>query len=154
MGVPNSFTAGTTISSSEVNANFTNIENLLGYAQNTSLSENAQATETAITSLTTNVTVPSGGRYVRITVGFGAINSTNTDSYVRVIIKQNGTNKRTEDKHITLSGVTLHFSVIAVFAVSAGSYTFSASALKGGGTGTIGLRGQPGYPAFILVEQI
>lgn len=150
MGVPNTFVAGTTASASEVNANFTNIENYLGYQEiTTTFTTTSVAGNVDVTNLTVTVTIPSGGRKIKITAFAEGMYTTGTGTISMSIQEGSGVLSRTSNE---TAGKVSPACCITVETPSAGSHTYKVTILQTG-AGTAGLLATD-YPAFILVEQI
>jgi len=129
----------------------------LGYAQITSNFTTTSTSSVQITGLTTTVTVPSGGRKIKITgYCYGAYNST-TSTNTQFQIWQGTVASGTQLQNATFNSIpsaslTCPFNVVAVVSLSAGSYTFNIGAAVQAGTGTYPATSTS--PAFILVEAI
>ena len=154
MGVPNTFVDGTVASASEVNANFTNVENYLGYAEidTTDFNTTTTPTDVDVTNLAVTVTVPSGARKIKITV-FTADFYTNaaaaTDLYLK--IKEDTTVLILGRARTAQINEVTTMTVVYVGTATAGSHTYKvAIAQSAAGTMHIAANGK----AFILVEQI
>jgi len=120
----------------------------LGYAQITS----ATTFATSISGLSTTVTVPAGGRNVKIT-GFIPAISSDTNGISTLAIFEGATQLASASISQTLGTLSDFIMVIAyVTAPSAGSHTYL---LQGSVTkGTTSIQVSATAPAFILVEAI
>ena len=159
MGVPNSFTAGTTISSSDVNENFTNIENFLGYAQSTSTFSNTPGANTYVnvTNLSVTVTVPSGGRSLRITAFSPSIKcAADAGQTITWAIREGTTVLNRVVMQVNAVNYNLPACCIAyVAAPSAGSHTYVVSLATSQASKAVATENvSSSSPAYILVEQI
>lgn len=126
----------------------------LGYAEITSIFTVASATPTQVTGLTATVTIPAGGRKVKITAYTGFL-SNEGGQQARMSIWDGTVNSGTQ---LTMCAVTSnsYFGVTAVAIVtpSAGSKTYNVGLCRDSGSGTCNLNAAATYPAFILVEAI
>lgn len=125
----------------------------LGYAQITSdFNTTTVGSDVDITGLSKTVTVPAGGRYIKVTVFTSDLYSdaaANTDLYLR--IKEGAsilaTGRRQSFKTNDVTGMT----VMYVVAATAGSHTYKV-AMQQSAAGTLHIAAQE--KAFILVEAI
>ena len=155
MAVPNTFTDGTVAYSADVNENFTNIENYLGYAEITTPFQTAATpTVTDVTNLAVTVTVPSGGRKVKITAWAYNISTSSAATTGVATYIYEGVTCLSATSHIqATASYSQQDTVIAVKTPSAGSHTYKV-AVSQSTAGTLTLQADATYPAFILVEQI
>lgn len=129
--------------------------NLLGYAEiTTTFSSTATPTVTDVTNLAVTVTVPAGGRRVKITAYAPFISSTGAvSSIIAMYIKEGATVLSealvTQPTTAFTTPVTCIYSAAAV----AGSHTYKVS-ISQSAAGTMLLGCAATYPAFILVELI
>jgi len=159
--ITNAAIANGTIGSTQIATNGISAANLatnaitLGYQQ---ITTSVTATG-AIAGLSVPVTIPSGGRRVKITVYTGQLfNSSATTTNVTIYSGatlgalttqlQSGTLNATSDNADT----TIPMTVIAVITPSAGSVFYTPSLTVGAGTPTFSASSSA--PAFILVEMI
>jgi len=128
----------------------------LGYTQITSNFTTASATAVQVTSLTSTVTIPAGGRKVRITAFASDIFASASAVFVMTIwdgTVGSGTQlTRCLVNNGGTTGVTTPAIAHAIVTPSAGSKTYNVGFSTSAGTGT--LEAGATYPAFILVEVI
>lgn len=121
----------------------------LGYAQITSTFSTTSTTAVQITSLTATVTVPSGGRGVKITL-FGPTIENSGANFTTWSIWNGTVGSGTQLASVSnLSGASPG-TCIAFHTPSAGSITYNAGILVTAGTGYITAGAT--MPAFLLVE--
>lgn len=131
----------------------------LGYAQITSpVTNTSTGGHALITGLSTTVTIPAGGRNVKITVGIPEVfNSSATTTDVSIWNGTVGSGTMLQSYRMNTTGddvdTTVPMTVVAVvLAPGVGSVTYKAGMLVGAGTGTAFAAATS--PAFILVEAI
>jgi hypothetical protein len=127
----------------------------LGYAAKTS-SQTGITSEVDITSLSAGVTVPAGGRDVRITVHFSDIVTSANGQRATITIKESTTPLGAIYKWLpsTSGGNGCDFGVV-LSAPSAGAHTYKATISRSVGAGTIDVyAGAAPEHAWILVEAI
>jgi hypothetical protein len=122
---------------------------LLGYAEITSnFSSSATPAVTDITGLSVTVTVPSGGRAVKITAYSRYITGNGTHT---LEIREGST---TLQSGVAVGGAPVYFaSVVSVHTPTAGSHTYKVS-FSQSSAGTYTFRAGADFPAFILVELV
>jgi len=122
---------------------------LLGYAERTSdFSSSATPAVTDITGLSVTVTVPSGGRAVKITAYSRYI----TGSGIHTLEIREGST--TLQSGVAVGGAPVYFAnVVSVHTPTAGSHTYKVS-FSQSSAGTYTFRAGAAYPAFILVELV
>lgn len=128
---------------------------LLGYTQITSNFTTTSMTAVQVTGLTSTVTVPAGGRSVKITAyAYRVSNSGLADGEVSIWdgTVASGTRLNTSQAYSAAAGQGFATTVMAVVTPSAGSKTYNVGMLVTGNTGT--LHAASTAPAFILVELI
>ena len=119
----------------------------LGYAEITSnFTSTSVTTDVDVTGLSTTVTVPPGGRRVKVTVNMGTFANGNTTFIVK--IREGSTELQRFDGQTLYTG-----SVTASFIPTAGSHTYKVTIYQTG-AGTMTVRGATTAPSFILVELI
>lgn len=128
----------------------------LGYAQITSVFSSSSTTDVQVTGLSITVTVPSGGRRVKITAWTSYLDN-GTTSFVTMSIWDgtvgSGTQLAVCQPEIFSAGSRNYPSTaIAVVSPAAGSKTYNVGLKTSAGTGQIGAAST--YPAFILAELI
>lgn len=129
----------------------------LGYAQITSTFSSASASPVQVTGLSTTVTIPTGGRRVKITV-FARDQFNNTNGQYCSLTIWDGT----VGSGTILATNLVQFPtaapapaiVMAVHTPSAGSKTYNVGISSPGSSGTASLEAAAAAPAFILVEAI
>lgn len=128
----------------------------LGYAQITSTFNTASATAVQVTSLTTTVTIPVGGRRIKITAFASNAYSTTTAGYIALSIWDGsvGTGTMIGRGQMNATNTTgqVPFLAMAVVTPSAGAKTYNVGLSSSAGTGSI--EAATTYPAFLLVEAV
>lgn len=129
----------------------------LGYAQITGSFSTTSTSATQVTGLTTTVTIPAGGRSVKITGYFSsAQNGTSSDGVILTLwdgVVGSGTQIGQYNIANAAGAPNTGATMIAVVTPAAGSKTYNVgTAAFVGGTVTIGAATTS--PAFILVEAI
>lgn len=129
----------------------------LGYAQITSNFTTTSLTAVQATGLTVTVTIPSGGRKVKITVIPSGVFNTTTGDFITMSIWDGtvGSGTSLASTLVVSPTASYEYSAIcmAIVTPSAGSKTYNVGFSAGtGGTGTL-VAGTTN-PAFILVEAI
>lgn len=126
----------------------------LGYAQVTTNVTTTSSTFVQATGLTSTVTVPSGGRRVKITVYCDAIvSSSSGNAYLSIWDGAVGTGtqiQQWESFITTPNGNPSGVHCVAVVTPSAGSKTYNVGIRVS--AGTLSLFAGATFPAFILVE--
>jgi hypothetical protein len=129
----------------------------LGYIQITSNFTTTATSATLVTGLSATVTIPSGGRRVKITVFSRALYNSATSASSELTIWDGtvGTGTQLSQAHGMQSGGTGTTPGIAMAVVtpSAGSKTYNVG-LHSAAAGTATLEAGALYPAFLLVETI
>lgn len=133
----------------------------LGYAEVTAdITGTTSSTAVAQSGLSSTVTIPAGGRKVKITAWTRRINNNTAGaSTARMTIWDgtvgSGTQLSEADVQTTAANHGAHCTAIAVHTPSAGSKTYNVGlAIPAGGGGTVTLQATATAPAFILVEAI
>lgn len=130
----------------------------LGYAQITANFSNTSTTASAVTGLSVTVTIPSGGRRVKITAwGRSVLNNTAGDySLLSIWDGTVGTGTQLAETAALSSSASAQYSatVMAVVTPSAGSKTYAVGLCNASTAGTNTLTASTVAPAFILVELI
>lgn len=124
----------------------------LGYAQVTS-NQTGITTETDLTGLSVTVTVPSGGRRIKITA-FVISHSDTAADRIKLRIKEGATvlaasNRSNHDAN-DYSFHVCYYSAVA----TSGSHTYKLSLARDNGSGTCSINQAATEPGFILVEVI
>jgi hypothetical protein len=125
----------------------------LGYAKDTD-GQSTISTETDITGLSVQVTVPAD-RLIKVT-GYGIISVTQANTIFVGDIQQDGTtvgrwaqgNPDASTEFVPCSGFVL------LDGLDAGSYTFNLALERVTGSGTITLNADTTSPAYIVVEDL
>ena len=127
----------------------------LGYAQVTTGQNTTSTSYVQATGLTSTVTIPSGGRNVKITYfSRNLYNGGGNSVYISIWDGTVGSGTQlAETSQATASGTTSSGVCIAVVTPSAGSKTYNIG-LKSGSSTTAGFDAAATYPAFMLVELI
>ena len=126
----------------------------LGYTQITSNFTTTSATPVQVTGLTTTVTIPSGGRRIKITVYIWAFTQT-VASGIQLSLWDGVVASGTQLSKTDVSGSATQDQgavCMAIVTPAAGSKTYNASMQTGSGTSTANASSVG--PAFILVEAI
>lgn len=130
----------------------------LGYAQITSSFSTTSTTPTQVTGLSVTVTIPAGGRRIKITAWCVNLSSSTGAAQVNMSIWDGAVNSGTQ---ISLSGqnsgsVTNFMNGIAMAVVtpSAGSRTYNVGLATNNASNAVFVNATSTYPAFILVEAI
>lgn len=129
--------------------------NTLGYAQITGSFSTASTNAVQITGLSTAVTVPIGGRRVKITVYSWAVTNTSTGIYTDITIWDGtvGSGTQVGQAEVYSSGLTnIYMLAETIITPSAGNHTYNAGLNCTAGTSQV--NGKTSAPAFILVELI
>lgn len=123
----------------------------LGYAVSVTDQTGIPATtDTAITGLTTTVTVPAG-RVLRVTLEAMAKNNT-ADITAEFNMLMDGGRIQTDDQQIRIANQTQKVFSTAIVSPAAGSHTFVGRVFFSAGTGVVAANAI--YPAYIMVEDI
>ncbi len=127
----------------------------LGFAQRTSSFATSSTSAVLITDLSCSVTIPAGGRRIKIT-GYIPQTGNTAISTVRAIIWDgtvgSGTALNVWRELHAIAGNTIGINIMAVHTPSAGAKTYNLSIECDTGTETIGATAT--QPAFLLVEAI
>jgi hypothetical protein len=156
-GTANNVTLGTPVFSQGAvgGADLSTSAITLGYAEITTPFTTASATAVQVTGLTATVTVPAGGRKVKITAfvtySTNSGNNTNALTIWDGVVSGGGTQLAQGNNSAIIAGSGA--LAIAVVTPSAGSKTYNVGLHTTGGTATIGAGGATN-PAFLLVELI
>lgn len=151
----NSISTGTIIQGGVSGSQLSTSAITLGYAQITSNFATASTTAVQVTSLTATVTIPAGGRRIKITAHAGNIKgSTLCNVAISIWDGTVGSGTQLNSGTYTSGGVDYNIpaTVIAVVSPAAGSKTYNIGLLSNPGTGTVVASAT--VPAFILVEAI
>jgi len=128
----------------------------LGYTQITTNFSSASTTYVQVTSLTTTVTIPSGGRKIKITAFTPGISNTNASTGNFLSIWDGTVGSGTQLTYCEVDETSATFNgfamAVAVVTPSAGSKTYNVGFKTTAGTGTV--VAMTTGPAFILVEAI
>lgn len=128
---------------------------VLGYAEQAAVTGQTFTTsETDLTGLSVTVTVPSGGRRIRITTGILLRSSADGDG-VDIRIKEGTTNLSKGRFRMSTFNTWCYMTYVSSTAPTAGSHTYKATGTRDSGSGTItnGTNVAPDQ-SFILVELI
>ena len=126
----------------------------LGYAQITSTFTTTSTSLVDVTGVTTTVTVPSGGRRLKVTVyGMGIGSSAGGASIINAVILEDGVQISQMQVVQPAANSGMPLTLMASKVASAGSHTYKLQACDtAAGTTTIGASAT--QPCFILVELI
>ena len=126
--------------------------NLLGYAEGTT-NQNMSTSAADLTGLWLNITIPTGGRKVKVTAQAHWQNNTNTDSVGQINIVEDGSTVKTSTTPITSQGIsTTGAPVTYTKFLSAGFHTWKVQGNKTTGTGTVILNVASNTVPFLMVE--
>ena len=132
----------------------------LGYTQITANFSTTSTTAVQITGLTSTVTVPAGGRRVKITVYCRDVYNSGTTpmgAFLSIWDGTVGSGTQLQEYSMaqnTTSGLASVGIMMAVVTPSAGSKTYNVGMRTQTAGGTSNLESGATYPAFILVEAI
>ena len=161
--VPAAAIAAASLTSTQIATNGVSAANLatsaifLGYASSTSDFTTASVTEVQVTSLTATVTVPAGGRKVKITTGAWRMYNATANTNVEVSIWRGvvGSGTKLGASYITSTAVNATGAaiLITIDSPSAGSVTYNIGFKNIGGANAT-YSAAAGSPSYILVEAI
>lgn len=157
-----SYLANGIVSSTQIATNGVAASNLatsaitLGYAQITSNFTTTSTSYVQVTGLSASVTIPSGGRRIKITVFSETISLSAGPDGVQLSLWDGtvGSGTQISQQTYTIAGTNYNLPVLMMASVtpSAGSKTYNVGMLVQTGTGSLGAASTA--PAFILVEAI
>lgn len=129
----------------------------LGYVQRTTDFTTTSTTDVQVTGLSATVTIPAGGRSIKITTWTRGVNiSSGAPAYISVSIWDgtvgSGTKLSEDSTYLSSTSSEASSSVMAVVTPSAGSKTYNVGIRTTAGTALF--EGRSSSPAFILVEAI
>lgn len=124
----------------------------LGY-QEVATSQGSITTEVDLTGLSVTVTVPTGGRRIRITAHLGVISSVAGDR-VTTHIKEGTTYLSRSIRYIGVASAEEGVEFSSSIVPTAGTHTYKLSMLRETGSGTVSATAFANNPAFILVEAV
>lgn len=127
---------------------------LLGSAIKTNLSDTHSTTLTDLTDMSVAVTVPSGGRSLRITAKL-TINNATANDVASIYIRKSSTTLQTFRYNTVTNGrdVDICFSHF-ISAPSSGAHTYKLSSQTTTGTGNVTYKSSSTSPALLLVELV
>lgn len=159
--ISGTYLTSATVTSTQIATNGVSAANLatsaitLGYAQTTTTFSTASVAVVQVTGLTVTVTIPAGGRRIRITV-FGRDANCSVLAFVTFGIWDGpvvtGTLLATTQCYINAVNNTQPVMMSAIVSPSAGSKTYNVGMATSAGTALFEQAST--YPAFILVEAI
>lgn len=130
----------------------------LGYAAITSDFTTASTTLVQVTGLTLTITVPAGGRSVKLTVWADSTENTNANMYTQIAIFDGtvagGTMIARATNRNAINAQPIACVCIAFVTPSAGSKTYNVGFSNAGGSGTAKITAASTHPAFLLAELI
>jgi hypothetical protein len=107
-----------------------------------------------VTNLATTVTVPTGGRSIKITVHIWYMNGTEvTGAGLKAAVLEGSTQLGAAVADMTVAGYGQNYDFCCVVTPTAGSHTYKV-AVSQSAAGTLTIGAGATYPAFILVELI
>lgn len=124
----------------------------LGYAESTSDQTDFSA-GADITGLSTTVTVPSGGRRVRIRAQINLFSNT-ADTTAKITIQESSTVLNTAYFNLSVGNVAMTFYFDHVFVPSSGSHTYKLRGERQAGSGTLLMDNGTGIISSIHVELV
>jgi hypothetical protein len=128
--------------------------NTLGYAEITSnFTTTTVSDKVDVTGLSVTVTVPSGGRRIKITGFCGAFRTTAASNSFSQLYIQEGTTVLQSLSNTLCDSYYFPTVIIASVVPSAGSHTYKITTSQSA-EGTITVAAGATYPSFILVELI
>lgn len=146
--IPNNAITGAMLSTTAITLGYTQITSNVGSL--------TSATGQLVTGLTATVTIPAGGRRVKITAStYNSVNGAANIIHQLQIWRGtvgSGTQLNAVQERTDANSETGYMTVIASEVPSAGSVTYNVGFLVGSGTATVGAAASA--PAFILVEAI
>ncbi len=125
----------------------------LGYAEATTDQTGIVGSAVDLTSLTVTVTVPSGGRRIKIT-GKTKYQTTGAGDTATLNILEGSTGLSGCTDNLPAAGVSDTFIAISSFIPTSGSHTYKLQGIRAAGGGSITSQASATDPAFILVELI
>lgn len=128
----------------------------LGYTQITSNFATSSGTFTDVTSLSVTVTIPAGGRRVKITAFGGLLSSSvaNGGASANIYDVTAGAQLATASGATNASGDLASLTVLASHIPSSGSRTYKVQLARGVNAQTVTWQASATNPIFILVEAI
>lgn len=127
----------------------------LGYAQRTS--DFTTTSLAAVTNLSVTVTIPSGGRRIKVTVWSADLSSSASATIARMTLWDGAVSSGTQLSMAQVTSAGANYgapgSIVWTGTPSAGSKTYNVG-LQDIGAATAKIQGGATYPAFILVEAI
>ena len=126
---------------------------IIGYAEATS-NQGSITTEADLTSVTTTVTVPAGGRDVRVTGYVHVFTSVNDDIAKVRIYKDAGQINAADTCLLNTTSASTHVAIARDSAPTAGSITYKLTLARTAGSGNLTSAASATQAAFILVELI
>lgn len=128
----------------------------LGYAQINSNFTSAGTAEQAVTGLSTTVTVPAGGKRIKVTAYTGQLIASIDNSRIDLSIYEDSTRIGTSYGTVRsgVSGGSGPVSTVVVKVPTAGSHTYSVRVTVSVGSGTATVFSDSVTAAFLLVELI
>lgn len=124
----------------------------LGYTE-VLAAQNGITTVVDLTNLSVIVTVPSGGRRIKIT-GYAPFTGNTTDTNIKMSIKEGSTELNGGFVGVPNTSDILTVIVISSFVATAGSHTYKLTAERQAGTGTINMVATTSRAGFIQVELV
>lgn len=125
----------------------------LGYAEITANAAVTATTMTAIAGLSVPVTIPAGGRRVKITCWLQTTSAAGTNIYLDIGLFDGATEISRSTTYYPGSNITHSVVTMAVKSPAAGAKTYSVSAFTGASQ-NVTISASATRPAFILVEAI
>lgn len=154
----NSIAAGTIVQNGVAASQLATSAITLGYAQITTNFNTASTTSVQVTGLTLTVTIPAGGRRIRITGSTSQLynQTASKNAYMEIWDGVVGSGTRLQGcTNFTVTANTGSGStIVSVVTPAAGSKTYNIGAFTDGTGGTAGVEAGATNPAFILVEAI
>lgn len=130
----------------------------LGYAQITTTFTTSATSATQVTGLAATVTIPAGGRKVKITVYSGAVSTSTAAATAAVTIWDGTVGSGTQLQLAQVSQISAGAGIpvigIAIVTPAAGSKTYNVGLSTSNGSDAANMGAAATAPAFILVETI
>lgn len=128
----------------------------LGYVDKTSNFTTSASSATLITDMSLTVTIPTGGRRVKITVSGFNMYASNAGAYAQLNVWEGtvGSGTRVASTQISAAAPSQSLPVTAIgsYIPTAGSKTYNVSLHRAAGSGTATVEATATSPLFLLVE--
>lgn len=129
----------------------------IGYASITSSFSTSSATPVQVTGLSISVTVPAGGRRIKVTAWARALFNTTANAQIIMTVWDGtvGSGTQISESYAQSNGANTgsNGTAIAILSPAAGAKTYNVGLHQSGG-GTANLQASTSFPGFILAEVI